>query len=378
MLNAGKSILPESAYTLIYKHKRGHAVNSRKNPDGTISMAQFPFRMWWGLSFCAFAMGLIFALGPYSVGLELAPDRGQMWYFWQLREPTFWTRLSAWVPYIVHNLSIWFLIYQAQQVRPRYIFGLHSFNVWALAVNGFFIILHILQSKFFYDGLAQDVHEATSVMSVVIMVFMIYIMENRRRGMFFGKPVPVKAMDSIGGALRRYHGYYFSWAIIYTFWYHPVELTAGHLAGFAYMFLLLLQSSLFFTRYHMNRWWTMLLETLFLVHGAFVAAFIMNPDDHTFWSMFLFGGMAVFLITHLHGLGLSKRGKWLVGSPFLLAIVAFYAVYPQYWEGLARMPATMYVGTLILFLLLLLLFALGRATRGLVAQDGSGVNHEAA
>ena len=78
------------------------------------------------------------------------------------------------------------------------------------------------------------------MMSVVIMVFMIYIMEHKRRGIFFGKPVPLKAVDSVGQTLRKYHGYYFSWAIVYTFWYHPVEITSGHLAGFAYMFLLLL------------------------------------------------------------------------------------------------------------------------------------------
>jgi hypothetical protein len=334
-------------------------LSDRINKDGTITRTEAPFSWWWSLSFCALAMGLIFALAPYSAGVELAPDRGQMWYAWQLQEPTFWTRLSAWVPYIIHNLAIWFLIYRSQQVRPRYIWGLHTFNLWAIGINAFFVVLHIVQSKIFYDGLAQDVHEATSMMSVVLMVFMIYIMENRRRGMFFGKPVPIKAMDSVGTALRKYHGYYFSWAIIYTFWYHPVEMTSGHLAGFAYTFLLLLQSSLFFTRYHTNRIWTMLLETLFLVHGALVAAFIMNPGDHQFWSMFLFGGAAVFLITHLHGLGLSTRGKWLVAAPFLLVMGAFYALYPQYLGGVPKMAGLMYFGSLVLFVLLWGLFRFG-------------------
>ena len=41
---------------------------------------------------------------------------------------------------------------------------------------------------------------------------------------------------------RKYHGYYFAWAIIYTFWYHPMEITGGHLLGFFYMFLLLLHT----------------------------------------------------------------------------------------------------------------------------------------
>jgi hypothetical protein len=330
-----------------------------------------PFHLWWGLAFCAAAMGLIFALAPYSADVVLAPDGGNFWYFWQLQEPTAITRLSAWLPYLVHQISIWFLIYQAQQVRPRYVFGLHSFNVWAIAINAFFILLHIAQTKFFYDGLAQDVHEATAMMSVVIMLFMILIMENRRRGLFFGKGIP--ALNSVGDTLRRYHGYYFSWAIIYTFWYHPIEMTSGHLAGFAYMFLLLLQSSLFFTRYHTNRWWTMTLEVVFIVHGALVAAFVMNPGDHQFWSMFLFGGMAIFVITQLHGLGLDNRGKLALGLPVVAVIAAFYAVYPEYLIGITRIPATMYLGSLLLCIILWVFIRGGERLRQLFRGQAAGL-----
>lgn len=48
--------------------------------------------------------------------------------------------------------------------------------------------------------------------------------------------------------VRRYHGYLFSWALIYTFWYHPMKNTFGHLASFFYMFALLSQSVLLFWR----------------------------------------------------------------------------------------------------------------------------------
>ncbi|MEC9375098.1 MAG: hypothetical protein VYA80_01860 [Pseudomonadota bacterium] len=311
-----------------------------------------PYRMWWGFAFCAFAMGLMFAFAPYSANLEFAPDKEQnFWYYWQLQEPTFMTRLSAWLPYFIHQISMWFLIYQAKHIRPKYIFGLHQFNLWALGINGFFIIAHMIQTKYFYDGLAQDVHEATSMMSVVIMLFMIMIMENNRRGLFFGHGV--KAMYGIGATLRRYHGYYFSWAITYTFWYHPFEMTSGHIAGFAYMFLLMLQGSLFFTRFHTNRVWTVLLELLFVVHGAIVAAFIMNPGEHEFWSMFLFGGVATFLITQMHGLSLTNKQKLSIAAVLFVAITPFYWINPEYLSGVARMPMIMYIGSAICFLLLL-------------------------
>ncbi len=320
-----------------------------------------PYRAWWGLAGCAAFIGLIFLMAPYSDGVNLEPDKGNMWYFWQRADANAWSRLSAWLPYTAHQLAMWFLIARAREVRPKYVFGLHTFNVWALAVNGFFIVLHIVQTRLFYDGLAQDVHEATSMGSVILMLLLILVLENRRRGMFFGIPVPF--METAGQAVRRYHGFYFSWAIIYTFWYHPVEMTVGHIAGFAYMSLLLLQGSLFFTRYHINRWWTMSLEVLFVVHGALVAWFIMNKGENGPWSMFLFGGIAVFLITQLHGLGLSARARWTIALPLVAVMAGFYARFPETLIGLPRMGVILYSGSAIMAVIVWILWQLARPLR---------------
>ena len=320
-----------------------------------------PYRHWWGLTGCAAVMGLIILMAPYSANVEIPADKGNWWYYWQLADPTVWTRLSAWVLYALHNISIWFLIAQARRARPRYILGLHAFNVWALGINAIFVVLHIFQTKLFYDGLAQDMHEATSFGSVVLMLFLVMVMENRRRGLFFGKSV--KVMNSVGDTVRRYHGYYFSWAIIYTFWYHPVEMTQGHLAGFAYMMLLILQSSLFFTRFHTNRWWTMCLETLFVIHGAMVAWFIMDKGDIGPWSQFMFGGLAVFLITQMHGLGLSRKAKLAIALPLLGVMSAFYLSFPNALINLPRVPAIMYIGTFLMFFIVLLLVGFSRLVK---------------
>jgi hypothetical protein len=312
-----------------------------------------PYKHWWGLLGCAALMGVILAVGPYSEGLLLEPDRGDMWYFWQLAEPTAVTRLMAWVPFILHWFAMWYLISRGRSERPKYVFGLHSFNLWALAVNAFFILLHIAQTKFWYDGLAQDTHEATSMGSVIIMLFAILLMENRRRGLVFGKKF--KFMFEAGDVVRRYHGYYFSWAIIYTFWYHPVELTQGHLAGFAYMFLLFLQGSLFFTRYHTNRWWTASLEMLFTVHGALVAYFILQAGQDGPWSMFLFGGVTLFLITQMHGLGLSTKGKLIIATPLIAIMATFYMMNPDLVGLWPRVPMINYIGTILVMITVWLL-----------------------
>jgi hypothetical protein len=97
----------------------------------------------------------------------------------------------------------------------------------------------------------------------------------------------------------------------------------GHLWGFFYTFLLMLQGSLFLTRIHVNRWWTLIQEVLVLAHGALVAAM----QGNGLWPMFAFGFAGIFVITQMHGLGLSRLARlglllayaggvaWIYGGP---------------------------------------------------------------
>ncbi len=290
--------------------------------------------LWLGIAFSLLFTGLIWLAGEYWMDADryarfaprgIAAVLPKMWYLWQLGEPTIWTRATAWGGYITHNLVIWYLIWVAQRERSTYTSSLHRFNVIALLANAFFISLHLLQTRYWYDGLAQDVSEFTSQASVTLMLVVILIMENDRRGLFFGTKAPVPA--SVGRTLRKYHGYYFSWAIIYTFWYHPMEITGGHLLGFLYMFLLLLQGSLFYTRIHLNHYWKVVSEISVVAHGVMVA--ILAGQQ---WPQFFGGFLGMFIVTQMHGLGLSKATRWTIGLAYIAAILAIYSLT----EGLAR------------------------------------------
>jgi len=153
-------------------------------------------------------------------------------------------------------------------------------------------------------------------------------------------------------------------------------MTPGHIAGFAYMSLLLLQSSLFFTRFHVNRWWTMFLETLFVVHGALVAYYIMIDGQGGPWHMFLFGGVAIFLVTQLHGLGLGTRGKLAIALPLLGVMAVFYGLFPDQLLGVTRLPMIMYSGTVVMALLVWILASAGRwLTRATATPRAPGTAH---
>lgn len=292
-----------------------------------------PFHLL-GVLACALIMGVIVALAPFSEPGMFLADQGISWYYWKLAEPDFWSRFSAWSLYALHQAGLWGLILWAQYQRPRYGNRLHLINWIAISYNLVFVGLHILQTRYFYDGLAQDVSVWSSQFSVIFMLVFILIMENRRRGLFFGKRLDF--VEPCGGFLRRYHGYYFSWAIIYTFWFHPIEATLGHLLGTFYILMLLLQGSLFFTHYHRNRVWTLLLEVFVLFHGAMVA-WLSIQGDH--WPMFLFGFATLFIITQMHGVGLSRATRVIVVAVYAAAVGFTYREQPADAVQVLRIPA---------------------------------------
>jgi hypothetical protein len=291
--------------------------SQKSRRDGLLARSDL-LVLWGGILFSLAFSALIWWTGQRLASVPHLPDTGPSWYYWKLPEATFWSRATSWGFYLAHQLAAWGLIYVVQKQRPRHIAGLHWFNGVALAGNAFFIVLHLVQTQIWYDGIAQDVSIWSSQGSVIVLLVWILLMENSRRGMFFGKKLPI-GQQTIRFA-RKYHGYFFAWATIYTFWYHPMEPTSGHLIGFFYMFLLLLQGSLFYTRVHTNRWWTVTLEVAVLAHGALVAVM----QGNALWPMFAFGFGGIFVITQMHGLGLSRWVRWLILGLYMAAALAVY------------------------------------------------------
>ena len=296
----------------------------------------------------SFLLTLVMKLLEYRL-LEVPhePYKGAFIYYWILPSPTFVTRLSAWGLYACHQIAHWGVVYYAQTRVKETTTVLHPVNYAALAINLFFSVLHLVQTHVFYDGLAQDTHEVSPMMSVVIMLIWVLLMENYTRGMIVGYPLPL-SKELINFA-RKYHGYYFSWAIIYTFWYHPMETTPGHLVGFLYTFLLLVQGSLFFTKIHLNAWWNLCLELIIVPHAVAVA--VNQAAD--LWPMFLFGFLGVFVITQVYSRVFSWRVRALSTVAFVVGCLALYRNKPFYRANEPiRIPVIDYLGVLILSVVL--------------------------
>lgn len=250
-------------------------------------------------------------------------------YQWKLNEPTVWTRLSSWGLYGLHQILAWGMIFWAARRKARSLKqgngakfgpGLDLAGLGFFVVNLVFGLLHLWQTHVFYDGIAQDVAVMSSQGSVVVMLVLILIMQNDRRGLFFGKkiPMPKKAVEFI----KRYHGYYIAWALVYTFWFHPMTGTMGHLVGFFYMFMLLGQGLLMYTRLHVNLRWSAVLEALVLIHGSTVA-FV--GQQSPLWVMFMSGFGFMFIASQLWGLRLPKAVNWILTGLFAAVVLVLYS-----------------------------------------------------
>ena len=297
----------------------------------------------------AWASALTLIIAITAAGLasfEIVGPTVPFAYPWRLVEPEAFARLTAWGGYVTHQLATWGILWAAQRQRPGFDGSFRWFNWAMLGVHTVFIGLHVLQTQVFYDALAVDVPEVTALGSVALMLMVVLALEAPRRGLFWGRGKSLPT--GMFAALKKYHGMLFTWALVYTFWYHPTEGTFGHLMGFAYLFALLWQSVLLFNRSHLNRRWTLALEVLVIPHGVLVAI----HQGHGLWPMFGFGFSAVFVLTQMHGLDWSNRLRQMVAAGWLVGVVAIYVVLERLalWHEVLRIPVLDYgvVGLLAL------------------------------
>lgn len=276
--------------------------------------------IWMGALVSAALTAIIAITAASLSGFEIVAKTVPFAYPWRLVEPNAIAHLTAWSGYLLHNLLAWGIIFLAQRQRPKYSNDLRWFNWAMIAVNLVFALLHVAQTRFFYDGLAQSVPEVTALGSVAIMLVIIIVLETPRRGLVLGKKFQFK--DGFLYIVRKYHSYFFTWAIIYDYWYHPTVGTFGHLMGFYYNFLIMVQAVLLFNRAHLNKWWTFFLEAFVLIHAVAVAIF----QGQAMWPMFAFGFGAMIILTQMYGLGLNTWTKRGLAVGFILAVVGYYGL----------------------------------------------------
>lgn len=315
--------------------------------------ASFSFKYSKVILFSSAAYGLILVLTALLGSLlvekfyPLPEDTGAAWYYWQSGEVNPTGRIAVWIGYALHQLFVWITFFTARKKtdNKEQLKGT-VFNGLMMGGNIFFVLLHFLQTHIWYDGLAMDVPIWSSQGAVIVMLVLILVMEMPRRGLFWGRWK--KLPSGLLSLLHRWHGPFISWALVYTFWFHPMEGNWGLLSGFLYMFLLFIQLNLFGTKAHRNKSWVVFLEGLVVVHGTLISLY----KDLEAWPLFLFGFLIMFLITQMHT---WKRSGWIKIFSVIFSLVLLFGVYQYHrgWEHLHEVtfiPIALYGGAVFLWL----------------------------
>ena len=151
------------------------------------------YYLWlFGFLFAISFTFIIWLTGPYLEPflVTLLPINNAAWYFWKLPVRDFMTMFIVWTFYLAHQFSLWAAIFWARrnlvQFRTTPATGLTQYNIAALIITVGFVLLHLIQTHLWFDGLAQDVPIWTSQGSVIIMLAMLLVIEHPRRGLFMG------------------------------------------------------------------------------------------------------------------------------------------------------------------------------------------------
>jgi hypothetical protein len=312
-----------------------HQVMENKEPRGSISAKN---GLILGVVFAFAFTLLIWYLGPdlrhFIVTFQ---SRIETWYYpWQLPSRDGAGMTVVWGLYLAHQGLVWSLIYWAQKnlltEKTQPATKLLKYNLTAFAVNIVFTFLHLAQTHIWFDGLAKDTPILTSQGSVIIMLAIILVIENARRGLILGKRAGKPFTPSVMSWFRHNHMYIIAWALVYTFWFHPMATDPQLLSGFFYMFLLFTQMSLAYTWVHIDKRWIVLLESFVAIHAVFVAVyntlFFGGPD---MWPMFFSGFAFMFVFTYIYAF---KQPRWVNG--IVTAIYAAFIVWLYAPFGYAR------------------------------------------
>jgi hypothetical protein len=293
---------------------------------------------WVWLFGVAFAFGftlLIWVLGPNLERFtSILIDRNDLsWYYWQLPTRDFWAMNLTWGLYLANQISIWAIIYFAQ--KDRYGFqkttslGLRKYTLYALVITIAFVAFHLIQTQLLFDGLAQDVPILTSQGSVIILLAIVIIIENQRRGIFLGRKAGKPFTENVAAFFRGAHKYIFAWALIYTFWFHPMATDPQLLSGFFYMFLLFTQLIIAWTPLHLDKRWVIILESYVAIHAVIVAAWNTSFfGGAEMWPMFLSGFAFMFVFTYMYAVKAPKVVYGLVTAVYVVFLAWLYLPAP--------------------------------------------------
>jgi len=106
------------------------------------------------------------------------------------------------------------------------------------------------------------------------------------------------------------------------------------------------------TKVHNNVYWKVALEVLVMFHGTFVAISTNNAP----WAMFLFGFAAIFFITQIYGINLSKKQILISQLSFLVITIIVYLLPGRSFSDINEVVRIPFIEYLLVFVFVYVIY----------------------
>ena len=207
--------------------------------------------------------------------------------------------------YILHQLALWAMLYYAR-THLKCSHKLQPFHYWMAGMNLVFVLLYVAQSYLFLGNISYRL-PAELPLIVLGLSYWFLIAKSSGRGFIFG--YPVLYTQDIAEVAEKCLPYYFSFAVLFNFWYKPfVDKYMLFFVRLVVELIFITHSCLIQTHIHENKYWSLLLELMVLPYSVIILVFPLSTPKPTLdillFSLFC---VAVFAISQMHGLNFLTR-----------------------------------------------------------------------
>ena len=158
-------------------------------------------------------------------------------------------------------------------------YKLQPFHFWMAGINLVFVLLYVAQSHLFPDKISYDLPNELPLV-VLGLSWWILIAKSCGRGLIFGYSISYS--QSIAEVAETSLPYYFSFVVLFNFWYKPfVDIYGYFFVRLVVELIFIAHSCLIQTHFYKNKYWTLLLEVMVLPYVLITFFFPISPDRLT-------------------------------------------------------------------------------------------------
>ena len=269
--------------------------------------------------------------------------------------------------YILHQLANWAMVYYAR-THLKCSHKLQPFHYWMAGMNLVFVLLYVVKSYLIPDSVSNRLPENLLALIVLGLSYWLLIAKSNSRGLIFGYLVPKQGIPEVA---EKYLPYYFSFAVLFNFWYEP--FTDRYMC----FFLRLVVELIFITKIcliqtyaYENKYLSILLELMAL---PYLFSILFLPEvtlDYRFPTVILTLSLvcaAVFAISQMHGLHFLTRMIKIVITVLLIS----FAILLELWNPhtnispgviVCILTGYYYIGLIVIMVVLTVINMIGHGT----------------